>query len=102
MIPIRASAAGCTFVVRLQPRAKRDHIAGVLGDALKIAVSAPPVEGRASQACCELLAKALHLSNSSVTIAAGLSSRNKQVRVAGVSAAEVSARLAKLLGGAQT
>jgi uncharacterized protein (TIGR00251 family) len=101
MIPIRESGDACTFAVRVQPRAKRDQISGVLGEALKIAISAPPVEGRANEACCNLLAKALHLPKSSVSIAAGLGSRHKQVRVAGVSAAELGARLAKLLGGAQ-
>ena len=102
MIPIRESAGACTFAVRLQPRARRDRIAGVLGEALKIAVCAPPVEGRANEACCDLLANALHLPKSSVSIAAGLSSRNKQVRVAGINAEELRARLAKLLSGART
>jgi uncharacterized protein (TIGR00251 family) len=101
VIPIRESAGSCTFAVRVQPRAKREQITGTLAGALKIAVNAPPVEGRANDACCRLLAKALRLPKSSVSIAAGTTSRNKQVRVAGVSAAELAARLAELAGGAR-
>jgi uncharacterized protein (TIGR00251 family) len=93
LIPIRESAGDCTFSVRLQPRAKRDRVAGAVGDALKISVTAPPVEGKANQACCALLAKVLNLPKSSVSIAAGQSSRNKLVRIAGITAAELSKRL---------
>ena len=94
MIPIRESAGrACIFAVRVQPRARREQITGVLGDALKVSVTAPPIEGRANAACCELLAKILRLPKSSVTIAAGESSRNKQVRVADIGAAELTARL---------
>ena len=50
MIPIRDTPAGATFAVRVQPRARKDAITGVVGDALKLALTAPPVEGRANQA----------------------------------------------------
>ena len=65
---------GITFSVRLQPRAKRDAIVGELGDALKIALTAPPVDGRANEACIEFLAEAFDVPRSSVTIVSGQNS----------------------------
>ncbi len=93
MIPIQDTANGATFAVKIHPRAKRNAVAGAVGDALKISLTAPPVEGRANEACVEFLAKLLKVPRSSITIAAGEASRNKVIRVAGLSAAEVRARL---------
>lgn len=93
MIPIRDTASGATFSVKVHPRAKRDAIAGTVGDALKLALTAPPVEGKANEACLRLLADLLRVSRSSVTIAAGETSRNKLIRVQGLTAAQVKERL---------
>jgi uncharacterized protein (TIGR00251 family) len=93
MIPVTDSAKGATFAVRVQPRARKNAIAGELGDALKLALTAPPVEGKANQACIVFLAELLEVPRSSITIAAGETSRNKLIRVAGLSAAEVQRRL---------
>ena len=93
MIPVRDTASGATFSVRVQPRAKKNAITGVMGDALKLSLTAPPVEGRANEAVVEFFAKLLNVSRSSVTIAAGESSRNKVIRVAGMSADSLRARL---------
>ena len=98
MIPIHDTPAGATFQVKVHPRARKNAITGVVGDALKVALTAPPVEGRANEACIEFLAKFLNVARSSVTIAAGESSRQKLVRVAGVSAAQVQARLRAVAG----
>jgi uncharacterized protein len=84
LIPIKESDGGITFAVRVQPRAKKDAITGELGDALKISLTAPPIDGRANEACIEFLAKLLKVPRSSVTIASGHTSRNKVIRVAGV------------------
>ena len=89
MIPIRDTPAGACFAVRVQPRARKNAIVGEIGDALKIAVTAPPVEGRANEACIEFLAEFLKVPRSSVTIAAGETSRNKVIRLAGKTAADV-------------
>jgi uncharacterized protein len=93
MIPVRDTASGATFSVRVQPRAKKNAITGVMGDALKLSLTAPPVEGRANEAVIEFFAKLLNVSRSSVTIAAGESSRNKVIRVAGISADSLRAQL---------
>ncbi|HET7183269.1 MAG TPA: DUF167 domain-containing protein [Terriglobales bacterium] len=89
---VHDTAAGATFTVRLHPRAKKNAITGELGDALKLSLTAPPLEGRANSACIEFLADLLKLPRSSITIAAGQTSRNKLIRVSGLTAAEVEAR----------
>ena len=90
---VRADKSGATFQVKVHPRAKKNAITGVLGDALKLSLTAPPAEGRANDACIAFLAEVLRLPRSSVTIAAGQSSRNKLVRVAGLSTSAVAERL---------
>jgi len=95
MIPIKDSAAGATFAVRIHPRARQNAVSGVVGNALKISLMAPPVEGRANEACIAFLAKLLKVARGSVSIASGQTNRTKVIRVAGLSAAEVSQRLHK-------
>lgn len=96
LIPIRDTPAGATFQVKVQPRAKKNAIIGVVGDAIKLALTAPPVEGRANEACIVFLAQKLGVPRSSVVIAVGSSSRNKVVCVAGLSAAEVERKLSAI------
>jgi hypothetical protein len=93
MIPVQESKSGVTFAVKLHPRAKKNAITGEIGAALKLSLTAPPLEGRANEACIEFLANLLEVPSSSITIASGQSSRNKVVRVTGLSAAEVQKRL---------
>jgi uncharacterized protein (TIGR00251 family) len=98
MIPIHDTPAGATFQVRVHPRARKNAITGVVGDALKLALTAPPVEGRANDACIAFLAEFLNVPRSSVTIAAGASSRNKVIRVAGPKAATIEGKLRVVIG----
>jgi len=84
MVSIQESERGVAFAVRVHPRAKKNAITGELGDALKVSVTTPPIEGRANEACIEFFAKLLKVPRSSVTIASGQTSRNKIIRVAGV------------------
>ena len=93
MIPLQDSGNGVTFAVKVHPRAKKNAITGELGEALKISLTTPPVDGRANEACVEFFAKLLKVPRSSVTIASGQTSRNKVIRVAGISAAELSKRI---------
>jgi uncharacterized protein (TIGR00251 family) len=97
MIPIRDTAAGVIFAVKVQPRAKKNAVTGELGDALKLALTAPPVDGRANGACIEFFANLLDVPRSSVTIASGETSRRKVIRVAGLSPDEVRKRLLRSL-----
>jgi len=96
MIPIRDTVQGATFAVKVHPRAKRDGITGEVGEALKLTVTAPPVEGKANDACVRLLAHALGVPRSSVTVVAGGSGRQKLIRITGVSAEDLRARFKAL------
>jgi len=93
MIPIKDTAAGATFTVKVHPRAKKNAVTGEIGDALKVALTAPPVEGKANTACIKFLAEILGVPRSSITIITGESSRQKLVRVAGLSAEELRVRI---------
>ena len=95
---VRDTAQGATFQVKVQPRARKNAIVGELGDTLKLALTAPPIDGRANEACIAYFAELLNVPRASVTIAAGHSSRNKVIRVAGLSAAEVEKRLREAVG----
>jgi uncharacterized protein len=97
MIAIRDTPSGATFQVKVHPRARKNAITGVVGEALKLALTAPPVGGRANEACIEFLAEILNVPRSSVTIAAGEASRNKVIRVREISAAQVEERLRAIL-----
>jgi uncharacterized protein len=78
-----------SFAVRVQPRASRDEIAGEYQDALKIRLTAPPVDDRANQALRKLLAARLKVPLAAVRIAAGEHSRTKRIEVQGVTAAMI-------------
>jgi uncharacterized protein (TIGR00251 family) len=97
MIPMRESAGSVTFAVRVHPRAKKSAVTGTHGDALKLSLTAPPVEGRANEAVVEYFAEVLRLPRSSITIAAGQTSRNKVVRITGVTADALRQRLQQVL-----
>jgi uncharacterized protein (TIGR00251 family) len=78
-----------SFAVRVQPRASRDEILGEYQDGLKIRLTAPPVDNRANEALCKLLASRLKVPLSAVRIASGERSRTKRVEIAGVTAAMI-------------
>ena len=93
MIPIHESGGGVTFAIKVHPRARKNSITGELGDALKLSITSPPIDGRANQACIEFFAKLLKVPRSSITIASGQSSRNKVMRVVGLTADEFHQRI---------
>src|SRR3954469_21331154 len=81
------------LTVRLQPRARRTEVAGERGGALVVRVTAPPVDGRANAALCAFVAKATGVAPSRVSVVRGKTSRDKVVRVEGVSEGELRAAL---------
>ena len=93
MFSLREDSTGVSFAVKVHPRARKNAITGELGDALKLSLTAPPVDGKANEACIEFFSKLLKVPRSSVTIASGLTSRNKVVRITGLSGIEVEQRL---------
>jgi uncharacterized protein (TIGR00251 family) len=86
-------ADGCTLSVRLHPGARNNGITGVRADAVKIALTAPPVDRKANEALIAFLAEALHLPRARISLVAGATSRAKMLRITGKSAAEVAAAL---------
>ncbi|MFC1490979.1 DUF167 domain-containing protein [Nitrospinota bacterium] len=94
MIPIRRDRDGLSFEVTVQPRASRAAIEGERGGALKIRLTAPPVDGSANRQCVELLAKALRVPKSAVEIVSGKSSKRKRVRIRHGDASAVAKELA--------
>jgi len=91
---LTADGDGVRIAIRVTPRAARARIAGQRADRLLVQVTSPPLEGRANDAACRLIAKALGIAPGLVTVVGGERSRDKLVRVQGRSPAEV----AELLG----
>jgi uncharacterized protein (TIGR00251 family) len=82
---------GLMLNLHIQPGAKRSELVGLHGDALKIRLAAPPVEGKANAALIAFLADLLGVPKAAVSLEAGASSRRKRVRVDGASAQAVEA-----------
>lgn len=87
------SPSTCTLAIKAIPNAPRNEVVGWLGDALKVKVHAPPVEGRANEVLCEFLADTLGLPRRAVTVLRGDTSRQKVLRITGLSLGVVKARL---------
>jgi hypothetical protein len=79
--------------VRVQPRASRDEIAGLHGDAVRIRLTAPPVDNSANDALVHFIAELLLVPRAAVRLVAGGSSRSKVVAITGVTLEEVTSRL---------
>ncbi|HSI09810.1 MAG TPA: DUF167 domain-containing protein [Rariglobus sp.] len=89
------SSASCKLAIKAIPNAPRNAVAGWLGDALKVRVHAPALEGRANDELCEFLADTLGLPRRAVTVAQGDKSRQKVLQITGLTLAEVRARLSE-------
>ena len=93
MISLQESSSGISFAVKVHPRAKKNAIIGHMGAVLKVSLTAPPIDGRANEACIDFFAKLLKVPRSSVTIASGQTHRSKVIRVVGLSAMELQQKL---------
>ena len=85
--------ASCTLAIKAVPNAPRSAVVGWLGEALKVKVHAPALEGRANDELCEFLADTLALPRRAVTVLQGDKSRQKVLHVAGLTLAEVRVKL---------
>src|SRR5438045_1747206 len=97
MIQLSDHAEGVVLPVRAQPRARKPGIQGERGGALKVAVSAPPEDGRANEALIETLATMLGVRRSQVTLLSGQTSRDKKFLIHTLTRGQLEARLAALL-----
>jgi uncharacterized protein (TIGR00251 family) len=97
----RGPAGVCEIAVRLQPRAHANEILGERDGVLVVRVSAPPVEGRANDALCRLIAKQAGVGVRRVSILRGAGAREKVVRIEGVDPEQLSAPLRSAVRGAR-
>ena len=88
-----AVPASCRLEVKVIPGASRDEVAGTMGNAVKIKLRAPPVEGRANEALVEFLSEQLDLPRRAISLERGETSRQKLLRIEGLDLATVRARL---------
>jgi uncharacterized protein (TIGR00251 family) len=97
MIAVTEHAEGSVLPIRAQPGARKTAVLGEQGGALKLAVAAPPEDGRANKALTEALRDLLDLKRSQVELLSGQTSREKKFLIRGLTKAELQQRLAKLL-----
>jgi uncharacterized protein (TIGR00251 family) len=98
MIELTDHPEGVLFAVRAQPGARKAGVLGEQAGALKLAVAAPPEDGRANVALVELLRDLLGVKRSQVTLHSGVTGRNKKMLVRDVSKVELAAKLDALIG----
>ena len=97
MLTIKETAGSVSFQVRVIPGASKNEVAGIQDGALKVRLTAPPVEGKANRACVEFLAGLLGLRRSALAITSGEKSRKKTVSVTGLARGELEERLKGLV-----
>lgn len=90
---VQPVVSGVRIWVRVQPRASSNEIAGRHGDAIKVRLTAPPVEGAANESLVELLSATFDIPKRAITIVAGTSSRSKIVELAGITEERVRSRM---------
>ena len=93
----QVDSASVSLSVHVQPKASRTRIAGLHGEALKLCITSPPVDGKANAAVIQFFAKLFKIPKAAVTIASGEASRDKRIILAGVSLARAEAVLQPLL-----
>jgi uncharacterized protein (TIGR00251 family) len=98
MIAVTDHTEGLILPVRAQPGARKTGVLGEQGGALKVAVTAPPEDGRANKALVEALRDLLKLKRSEVELLSGATSREKRFLIRGLSREELQQRLQALLG----
>ncbi len=99
MIAIQEHADGCILSVRAQPGARKTGVVGEHGGALKVAVTAPPEDGRANKALMEVIREFLNLKRSQIELLSGATSRDKRFLLRGVTKSQAETHLAEFLTG---
>jgi uncharacterized protein (TIGR00251 family) len=82
-LDLRRLADGVSFWIHVTPRAAHERVGGLHGDALRVSVCEPPVEGQANAGCVRALARALRVPRAAVDLDAGAKGRRKRVRITG-------------------
>jgi hypothetical protein len=97
MLSLRQHGTDVILSVAVQPKASRNAVAGLHGDALKLRLTAPPVEGAANAACLRFLADLLGVSRARLSVLSGAKSRQKLIRITNISVGTLRAQLRSLL-----
>lgn len=92
---IEAHSEGVVLRLQVQPRSSKNQIVGPHGDALKVKLTSPPVDGAANKCCCEFLAKLCGVAKSNVSVVSGETSRRKRVLIREVGESEVLSSLSR-------
>lgn len=90
---VQDSADGAVLTVHVQPKASRTECVGIHGDALKFRVAAPPVDGAANEELIRFLAQEFSIARSAIRLESGTNGRHKRIRLQGVTAERITARL---------
>ncbi len=90
---LRANGDNVLLTLHIQPGAKKTEVVGRHGDALKLRLAAPPVDGKANEALITFLAKILGMPKAQISLVAGQTSRSKRVSIIGATAAEIELKL---------
>ncbi len=88
LVEIHSTPAGITVNIRVQPRSSRNAITGVMGGALKVSLTSPPVDGEANEACIVFFSKTLAVAKNRISITSGLKGRNKVIAIQGLNKEE--------------
>ncbi|MBF0161059.1 MAG: YggU family protein [Magnetococcales bacterium] len=88
-MPVQWRGGDLLLAIRVQPRASRVGVTGLQGSAIKVALTAPPVEGAANQALCHWLAEELQVAKNRVSLVSGAHARDKRIRIQGTEKAAV-------------
>jgi uncharacterized protein (TIGR00251 family) len=97
-LDIKESPDGVTVKVKVQPRAAKNEICGIMEDALRVRLTSPPVDGEANAACAAFLGKFFGIAKSKVTIVSGHTARIKTIKLDGISKAQLFDRLKNVIG----
>jgi len=89
MLPIKETKDGVIFNIKVVPRSSRSELTGIQEDALKLKITAPPVEGKANEECIKFLADKLGVKKSRVAIIAGHKSKRKTIIVSGLKSKDI-------------
>jgi len=98
----QADGNSISLVIHVQPKSSRTRITGLHGDALKLCITAPPVDGKANATVIQFFAKLFKVPKAAVTIASGETSRDKRLVLVGISLAQAEAILQPLLNPMHT
>lgn len=96
MLEINETKEGVVFNVRVIPRSSKSAIVGIQGDALKLRITAPPVEGKANEECIRFLSGLFGVTRKQIVITGGASSKNKRIAIMGIAKSDIESVISSL------